>query len=57
MSENLKFPVFDESVPPPKALSMNHYFRFVQQNLKWFGYSEKQRQQDIQEYVEVPFRL
>lgn len=57
MNDELRFPIFNEPVSPPKALGMDDYLKFVQMNMEWFGYSEKQRQRIIQELVEVPFRL
>ena len=57
MTDDLKFPVGNESFPPPPRVSMDAYIQLVEMHLQWFGYSEKQRQRVIQEQVEVPFRL
>lgn len=57
MTDDLKFPVSNESFPPPPKVSMEAYVQFVEMNLQWFGYSQKKRQEIIQELVEVPFRL
>ena len=55
---DLKFPDYsDESLPPPSGITMEQYLEFVEMNLRWFGYPEEARKQDLKELVEVPFRL
>lgn len=57
MSDDLKFPIDNESFPPAPKYSMEDYALLVEMHLRTFGFSEKQRQRVIKEQVDVPFRL